>query len=157
MFWHSFDSIVWQTPDTWYPPPPSYRDICLRDLTGAIGCAKLVFDTAKNFPDIKDSKNPPVKILLVTVVGYQDRVKDFFKKAPSHSLRIGDLVTCSCHGGVAIIIELFDKKNPDAPSMNMVQIYWIRYPHDGVKERVWMHTIDRLRKYEKLVIIKKED
>jgi len=46
-----------------------------------------------------------------------------------------------------MIIELFDKKNPDAPSMNMVQIYWIKYPHAGVRERVWMHTIDRLYIY----------
>ena len=71
-------------------------------------------------------------------------MKDFFKKAPIHQLVIGDLVTCTCHGGVAMIIELFDKKNPDVPSMNMVQIYWIKYPHSGIKERVWMHTIDRL-------------
>ena len=108
------------------------------------------FDTPKNFPDIRLPKNPPVKIPLVTVVGYQERVKDFFKKAPEHSLCIGDLVTCSCHGGVALVIDLFDKKNPDAPSMNMAQIYWIKFPHDGIKERVWMHTIERLRKYNKL-------
>jgi hypothetical protein len=78
-------------------------------------------------------------------VGYKERVKDFFKKAPEHNLCVGDLVTCTCHGGVAMVVELFDKKNADAPSMNMVQIYWIKFPHDGIKERVWMHTIERLR------------
>ena len=76
-----------------------------------------------------------------------ERVKDFFEKAPKHDLRIGDLVTCSCHGGVALVIELFDKDTDEAPSMNMVKIYWIVYPHAGIKERVWMHTIGRLRKY----------
>ena len=79
-------------------------------------------------------------------VGYQERVKDFFKKAPKHSLSVGDLVTCTCHGGIAIIIKLFDKEDEVAPSMNMCQIFWIKYPHSGVKERLWMHTIERLRK-----------
>ena len=77
-------------------------------------------------------------------MGNKERVKDFFKKAPTHHLVIGDLVTCTCHGGVAMIIEFFDREGNNAPSMNMVQIYWIKYPHNGIKERVWMHTIDRL-------------
>ena len=79
-------------------------------------------------------------------MGYQERVKDFFKKAPNaHGFNIGDLVTCSCHGGLAIIVHLYDVESEVAPSMNMCQIYWIRYPHEGVKERLWMHTIERLR------------
>jgi hypothetical protein len=91
-------------------------------------------------------KKPPQKIPQgIYHVGYQERVKDFFKKAPMHELAVGDLVTCSCHGGVAVIIELYDAETDAAPSMNMAQIYWIKYPHDGVLERVWMHTIERLR------------
>jgi hypothetical protein len=92
-------------------------------------------------------------------VGYKDRVKDFFKKAPKHSLKVGDLVTCTCHGGIAMIIEIYDKEENDTPSMNMVQIYWIKFPHGGIKERIWMHTIDRLHKYEnlhKIHILEKE-
>lgn len=42
------------------------------------------------------------------------------------------------------MIELYDKRTLEAPSMNMAQIYWIRYPHNGVRERIWLHTIDRL-------------
>ena len=76
--------------------------------------------------------------------------QEFFKRAPSHTLTVGDIVTCSCHGGLAIILELYDRDTivdgTKAPSMNMAKIWWFRYPHDGVKERVWMHTIDRLRK-----------
>ena len=75
--------------------------------------------------------------------------KELFEKAPSHDFNVGDLVTCSCHGGLAIILQIFDgvnEKEADYPSMNMVQIWWLRYPHDGVKERLWMHTITRLRK-----------
>jgi len=83
-------------------------------------------------------------------VGYQERVKDFFKKAPKHELAIGDLVTCTCHGGVAVIVELYDSDTEDIPSMNMAQIYWIKYPHDGVKERLWMHTIGRLYLFKNL-------
>jgi len=83
-------------------------------------------------------------------VGYWERVKDFFEIAPKHDLEVGDLVTCSCHGGVAIIVELYDQGTDAAPSMNMAKIYWIKYPHTGVKEREWMHTIGRLRKYVKL-------
>ena len=79
-------------------------------------------------------------------MGFIERVKDFFKRAPKHELEVGDLVTCSCHGGIAIIIELFDKDKETAPSMNMCQLFWIKYPHTGVKERLWMHTIERLRK-----------
>ena len=77
-------------------------------------------------------------------MGYQERVKEFFREAPNHTLVVGQLVTCRCHGGVAIVIELYDKRTLETPSMNMAQIYWIRYPHGGVKERIWLHTIDRL-------------
>ena len=71
--------------------------------------------------------------------------KEFFKKAPVHEFKVGDLITCTCHGGVAIILELYDSETPDVPSMNMAKIWWITYPHPGVKERIWMHTIDRMR------------
>ena len=77
-------------------------------------------------------------------------MKDFFKKAPKHELVIGDLVTCTCHGGVAIIVELYDDEEDGAPSMNMAQIFWIKYPHDGVLERMWMHTIERLSLFRNL-------
>lgn len=75
--------------------------------------------------------------------------KELFQKAPSHDFAVGDLVTCSCHGGQAIILRIFDgvnEKEVDHPSMNMVEIWWLRYPHDGVKERIWVHTISKLRK-----------
>ena len=79
---------------------------------------------------------------------HTERVKDFFRKAPKHEFRRGDLVTCSCHGGIAIIVQLFDKGTEEAPSMNMCQIFWIKYPHEGIKERLWMHTIHRLKKFK---------
>ena len=75
-------------------------------------------------------------------------MKDFFERAPTHDFKVGDLVTCTCHGGIAIIIELFDKDDDKAPSMNMCQIFWIKYPHSGVKERIWMHTIGRLHHFK---------
>jgi len=71
--------------------------------------------------------------------------KEFFKRAPDHYFEVGDLITCSCHGGLAIILELYDSDVPDIPSMNMAKIWWIRYPHAGVLEREWLHTIDRMR------------
>jgi len=77
--------------------------------------------------------------------------KEFFKRAPKHVLAVGDMVTCSCHGGLAVVLELYDKEKivdgTLAPSMNMAKIWWIRYPHAGVLEREWMHTIARLRKH----------
>ena len=76
-------------------------------------------------------------------------MKDFFEKPPVHDLKVGDLVTCSCHGGVAIVLELYDKEGEDLIEMNMAKIWWVQYPHDGVLERVWMHTIKRLRKYNR--------
>jgi len=77
-------------------------------------------------------------------VGYWERVKDFFEKPPDHSLAVGDLVTCTCHGGVAVIIELYDIG--EEVQMNMAKIWWIKLPHDRI-ERQWMHTIGRLNKY----------
>jgi uncharacterized membrane protein YpjA len=80
-------------------------------------------------------------------VGYWERVKDFFEQPPQHDLNVGDLVTCTCHGGVAIITELYD--NPakvEYPKMNMAKIWWIRTAHKD-QERSWMHTIGRLNKY----------
>ncbi len=80
-------------------------------------------------------------------MGFVERVKEFFKKPPKHNLQIGDLVTCTCHGGVAIVVELFD--NPTAAEylqMNMAHIWWIS-PAYKAQERSWMHTIGRLNKY----------
>ncbi len=79
-------------------------------------------------------------------------MKDFFEKPPVHSLAVGDLVTCSCHGGLAVIVELYDGSHPDGDTieMNMAKIWWIQYPHEGVLERQWMHTIKRLRKFRVL-------
>jgi len=85
-------------------------------------------------------------------VGYLERVKDFFEKPPKHNLRVGDLVTCTCHGGVAIIVTLYDTseraRDPEIeyPRMNMAKIWWISPAHKD-QERGWMHTIGRLNKY----------
>ena len=80
-------------------------------------------------------------------MGYWERVKDFFETAPTHELYVGALVTCSCHGGIALILELYD--TPDTaqyPSMNMAKIWWI-VPPSVVISREWMYTISRLRLY----------
>lgn len=82
--------------------------------------------------------------------GYRERVKDFFMKAPKHELTVGDLVTCTCHGGIALVVELYDIEKKGTVSMNMAQIYWIKYPNPSVKERLWMHTIGSLYKYRNL-------
>jgi hypothetical protein len=87
------------------------------------------------------------EILYNYTVGYWERVKDFFEHPPSHNLKVGDLVTCTCHGGVAIVTELYD--NPaeiEYPKMNMAKIWWIRRAHSD-QPRVWLHTIGRLNKY----------
>ena len=52
-------------------------------------------------------------------------------------------------GGVGLIVRLYDEREisiatNERLSMNMVQIYWLKYPHEGVKERLWLHTIERL-------------
>ena len=46
-----------------------------------------------------------------------ERMKDFFEDPPEHVLKVGDLVTCTCHGGVAIIIRLYD--DDEAAPMNI--------------------------------------
>ncbi len=79
-------------------------------------------------------------------MGYKERMKDFFKAPPEHAFKVGDLVTCDCHGGLAIIIKLYDDNSSDV-KMNMAKIWWIVYPHTGIKERDWMHTIDELKKF----------
>ncbi len=75
-----------------------------------------------------------------------ERVKDFFNEPPDHDLKVGDLVTCTCHGGIAVILELYDEpREPDAPLMNMARIWWIKKGTADVS-RDWMHTIHRLKK-----------
>ena len=54
-------------------------------------------------------------------------MKDFFEDAPEHAFEVGDLVTCTCHGGVAVIVRLYDD-DQRAP-MNMAKIWWIVFPH----------------------------
>ena len=73
-------------------------------------------------------------------------MKDFFEVPPKHEFKVGDLVTCTCHGGVAVIIELYDTVRDEYPKMNMAKIWWIKKPSSKVT-RTWMHTIARLKKY----------
>ena len=80
-------------------------------------------------------------------MGYWERVKDFFEVPPKHEFKVGDLVTCTCHGGVAVIIELYDTVRDEYPKMNMAKIWWIKKPSSKVT-RTWMHTIGRLKKYK---------
>ena len=77
-------------------------------------------------------------------------MKAFFDEPPAHDLKVGDLVTCSCHGSVAIIMHLYDDYE-DVP-MNMAKIWWIK-PPAKYTSNVWMHTIARLRKYELTEVI----
>jgi hypothetical protein len=80
-------------------------------------------------------------------VGLIERVKDFFELPPKHNLQVGDLVTCTCHGGVAIVIELYDDPTKVAyPKMDMARIWWINKSYESMT-REWMHTIKRLNKY----------
>ena len=85
---------------------------------------------------------------IVTHVGIIERVKRYFELPPKHDLKIGDLVTCTCHGGVAIVVELYDNPNEieNYPRMNMAKIYWIRRTYES-QERIWLHTINRLNHY----------
>ena len=80
-------------------------------------------------------------------MGFLENVKDFFEIPPKHDLKAGDLVTCTCHGGIAIVMELYDDpKNIGNPKMNMARIWWIKRSYPSM-ERVWMHTIKRLNRY----------
>ena len=76
-------------------------------------------------------------------------MKDFFEVPPKHEFKVGDLVTCTCHGGVAVIIELYDTVRDEYPKMNMAKIWWIKRTYPNM-ERVWMHSIKRLRPYGQL-------
>ena len=127
------------------PPPP--RNPSLAIPLRAIAGAKPVFDIAAIFEILAFQKIPHKKFPRYIHLG-KGRVKEFFKKPPKHDFAIGDLVTCTCHGGLAVIIELYDT-NEDV-KMNMAKIWWIIFPHAGIKERDWMHTIDELKKAREL-------
>lgn len=120
------------------PLPPHHRNVCLYVSGVRQEPAKYVHDTPKKFPDYTASY----------YVGYWERVKHFFEKAPeNHGIEVGCLVTCTCHGGVAIVLELFDKPDEeDYPNMNMAKIWWVKLPHTNI-DRTWMHTIARLHRY----------
>jgi uncharacterized protein (UPF0218 family) len=84
-------------------------------------------------------------------VGYWERVKDFFEIPPKHELVVGDLVTCTCHGGVAVIVQLYDeRRGEDYPKMNMARIWWIQKPNTTISQD-WMHTIGRLTKFKSAI------
>lgn len=76
-------------------------------------------------------------------------MKDFFEIPPKHNLKEGMLVTCTCHGGLAVVLELFDHGVAGYPRMNMAKIWWITLP-TGRHHRIWMHSIARLTKYDVL-------
>ena len=71
-------------------------------------------------------------------------MRDFFEKPPRHAFEVGDLVTCSCHGQVAVVLELYDID--ESMPMNMARIWWLT-PPDSMTTNLWMHTIKRLKKY----------
>jgi len=82
-------------------------------------------------------------------MGFIERVKDFFEIPPKHDFQVGDLVTCTCHGGVAIILELYDDaESIGNPRMNMARLWWIKKTYSSM-ERVWMHTISKLNHHGK--------
>jgi len=103
----------------------------------------------RKIENIHAVKNRPkifTRFTLRISVGVMDRVKDFFDEPPDHNLKVGDLVTCTCHGGIAVILELYDEpREPEAPLMNMARIWWIKKSNADVS-RDWMHTIHRLKK-----------
>ncbi len=113
--------------------------------------AKLIHDTAAIFEIITFPKKPPKKFtnfhILASAHSYNvwQRMKAFFEVPPAHDLKVGDLVTCNCHGEVAIIIQLYDDHD-DVP-MNMAKIWWVKPPEKHTSN-VWMHTIKRLYKYK---------
>ncbi len=81
------------------------------------------------------------------IVSTVKRMKRFFEVPEKHDFKVGDLVTCTCHGGVAVILELYDDpKKVEYPKMNMARIWWIKRAY-GTMSREWMHTINRLQKY----------
>ena len=80
-------------------------------------------------------------------MGYKERVKAFFEKPPKHKLKVGDLVTCTCHGGVAVVLELFDGRGKEGVQINMARIWWIKIGVSDVT-RDWVHTISRLNKFK---------
>ena len=74
-------------------------------------------------------------------------MKAFFEKPPKHQLQVGDLVTCTCHGGVAVVLQLFDGRGVEKVQMNMARVWWIKKGLSDVS-RDWMHTISRLSKFK---------
>jgi len=73
-------------------------------------------------------------------------VGDFFLDPPvGHNIAVGTLVTCACHGGVAIVLELYDIHTMDKIAMDMAKIWWVTKPKDR-DVHIWMHTIRRLKK-----------
>ena len=75
-------------------------------------------------------------------------MKDFFEMPPKHDLVVGDLVTCTCHGGVAVVVALYDDRvGEEYPKMNMARIWWVKKPNSMISQD-WMHTIARLQKFK---------
>jgi len=131
----------------WGYPPTPYLPECMSlhmymRLTEQLSLFTI---RLKIFEIFTRLKNPQNKITDIYFVGNRISVREFFRRAPPHQLQVGDLVTCSCHGGIAVILEIYDgDTREDYMSMDMCKIFWIKYPHKGVKERIWMHTISRL-------------
>ena len=107
---------------------------------------------AKPLHDLPKKISPKYPIAHSYPMGYLERVKAFFEKPPEHNLKVGDLVTCTCHGGVAVILTLYDNsrrvddEGEEYPKMNMARIWWISKPNSTIA-RSWIHTINRLNKY----------
>ena len=80
------------------------------------------------------------------MIDQYEPVGDFFLHPPlDHDIAVGNLVTCICHGGLAIVIELYDTHSTDKLAMDMAKIWWVTKPKDR-DAHIWMHTIRRLKK-----------
>lgn len=75
-----------------------------------------------------------------------ETIQDFFMTPPpEHNITVGALVTCTCHDGIAIVVELYDLHSTGKLPMDMAKIWWVTKPKDK-DVRTWMHTIRRLKK-----------
>ena len=162
--------MIWQSIDmrAGVPPSPLPRNVCLESWPYLDMPAKVLRDRRLKIWDIRASKIHREKkphtcaswhsyiVGIIRRIRYRierraistiKRMKNFFEIPEKHNLKVGDLVTCTCHGGVAVVLELYDDpKKVSYPRMNMARIWWIRRTYPNM-ERMWVHTINRLNIY----------
>ena len=89
----------------------------------------------------------------MSTYGYSDMYDVFYDTGAIYTLehrdsfKVGDLVTCGCHGGVGLLLSISYIEDQPYSSIDIGRVSWVIKKAPRIND-ITHHTIARLRKLE---------